>query len=78
MSMMGEFSYFLGLQVKQLPTGFFINQEKYSKELLNKFGMNNSKASSTPMSTSTQITADELEIRLTNHSTGSLLAHSCT
>ncbi|KAL6536130.1 hypothetical protein OROHE_012974 [Orobanche hederae] len=28
-----------GLQVKQLPTGIFINQEKYSKELLNKFGM---------------------------------------
>ncbi|KAL6555899.1 hypothetical protein OROGR_005187 [Orobanche gracilis] len=59
MSMMGELSYFLGLQVKQLPTGIFINQEKYSKELLNKFGMSTSKSSSTPMSTSLQISADE-------------------
>ncbi|KAL6560845.1 hypothetical protein OROHE_006022 [Orobanche hederae] len=59
MSMMGELSYFLGLQIKQSPTGIFINQEKYSKELLNKFGMRNSKSSSTPMSTSMQISADE-------------------
>ncbi|KAL6558758.1 hypothetical protein OROMI_019108 [Orobanche minor] len=57
--MMGELSYFLELQIKQLPTGDFINQEKYSKELLNKFGMSNSKSSSTPMSTSMQISADE-------------------
>ncbi|KAL6506198.1 hypothetical protein OROGR_024379 [Orobanche gracilis] len=47
------------LDVKQLPTGIFINQEKYSKELLNKFGMSTSKSSSTPMSTSMQISADE-------------------
>ncbi|KAL6580932.1 hypothetical protein OROMI_006855 [Orobanche minor] len=38
---------------------YFINQEKYSKELLNKFGMSNSKSSYAPMSTSMQISADE-------------------
>ncbi|KAL6558295.1 hypothetical protein OROMI_018645 [Orobanche minor] len=48
-----------GLQIKQLATGIFINQEKYSKELLNKFGMSNSKSSSTPMSISMEINADE-------------------
>ncbi|KAL6580408.1 hypothetical protein OROMI_008432 [Orobanche minor] len=38
---------------------YFINQEKYSKELLNKFDMSNSKLSSIPMSTSMQISVDE-------------------
>lgn len=38
--MMGELNYFLGLQVKNLKDGIFINQEKYVKELVNKFEMN--------------------------------------
>ena len=29
MSMMGELNYFLGLQVKQLKDGIFLNQVKY-------------------------------------------------
>jgi hypothetical protein len=29
MSMMGELKYFLGLQIKQLQEGTFINQTKY-------------------------------------------------
>jgi len=29
MSMMGELNYFLGLQVKQLKDGIFLNQAKY-------------------------------------------------
>ena len=36
MSMMGEMSYFLGLQVKQTDDGIFINQSKYTKNLLKK------------------------------------------
>jgi hypothetical protein len=39
MSMIGELSYFLGLQVKQSSTGIFISQEKYLKEILKKFQM---------------------------------------
>jgi len=39
MSMMGELNYFLGLQVKQLKDGIFINQAKYCKDLLRKFEM---------------------------------------
>ena len=34
MSTMGELSFFLGLQIKQLKDGIFLNQEKYIKDLL--------------------------------------------
>jgi hypothetical protein len=37
MSMIGELSYFLGLQVKQSSAVIFISQEKYLKEILKKF-----------------------------------------
>ena len=43
MSMMGELNYFLGLQIKQTNDGIFVNQAKYCKELIKKFGMENSK-----------------------------------
>ncbi|GJW63084.1 hypothetical protein Tco_0114968 [Tanacetum coccineum] len=38
MSAMGEMTFFLGLQVKQLPDGLFISQDKYVKDMLTKFG----------------------------------------
>ncbi|XP_073137667.1 secreted RxLR effector protein 161-like [Henckelia pumila] len=49
MSMMGELTLFLGLQVRQMEKGIFINQVKYTKELLKKFGMENCSAANTPM-----------------------------
>ena len=52
MSMMGELSFFLGLQVKQSKDGIFLSQTKYCKEILKKFEMENCKEASTPMSTS--------------------------
>nr|GEY13517.1 retrovirus-related Pol polyprotein from transposon TNT 1-94 [Tanacetum cinerariifolium] len=39
MSMMGEMTFFHGLQVNQSPCGIFINQSKYVLEILNKYGM---------------------------------------
>ena len=39
MSMMGELTYFLGFQVKQLAKGTFISQAKYTKGILEKFDM---------------------------------------
>ena len=36
MSMMGELSYFLGLQVSQKEDGIFICQSKYVRDLLRK------------------------------------------
>ncbi|XP_022895355.1 uncharacterized protein LOC111409547 [Olea europaea var. sylvestris] len=38
MSMVGELSYFLGLQVKQTEDGLFISQSKYAKNLVKRFG----------------------------------------
>jgi hypothetical protein len=49
MYMIGELSYFLGLQVKQSPVGIFISQEKYLKEILKKFQMEYSSTVITPM-----------------------------
>jgi hypothetical protein len=51
MSMMGELTYFLGFQVKQLKDGTFISQTKYTQDLLKRFGMKNAKPTKTPMGT---------------------------
>ena len=59
MSMMGELTFFLGLQVKQTKDDIFINQAKYVKDLLKRFGLEASKPYSTPMSTSTKFDKDE-------------------
>ncbi|XP_058726061.1 uncharacterized mitochondrial protein AtMg00810-like [Vicia villosa] len=59
MSMMGKMNYFLGLQIKQLNDGIFINQSKYCKELLKKFDMDSCKAMSTPMRFGTYVDQDE-------------------
>ena len=39
MSMMGELSHFLGLQIKQLKDDIFINQSKYINDMLKKYEM---------------------------------------
>ena len=39
MSMMGELSFFLGLQVQQSKDDIFLSQSKYCKEILKKFEM---------------------------------------
>ena len=49
MSMVGELTYFLGLQVKQMNEGIFISQSKYAKNLEKKFGLENTKCVKTPM-----------------------------
>jgi hypothetical protein len=58
MSVMGELSFFLGLQIKQAKEGTFVNQAKYTKDILKKFKMDDSKPLSTLMSTTTVLDAD--------------------
>ncbi|KAL8148289.1 hypothetical protein AgCh_005603 [Apium graveolens] len=58
MSMMGELSYFLGLQVKQNEGGTFICQSKYTRNLLKKFGMQDCSTASTPMATAIKLDKD--------------------
>ena len=61
MSMMGELTYFLGLQIKQSAEGIFINQSKYIKDLLVKFGLKDSLAVKTPISNSDTVVAKETD-----------------
>nr|GFB72541.1 retrovirus-related Pol polyprotein from transposon TNT 1-94 [Tanacetum cinerariifolium] len=49
MSMMGQMSFFLGLQVSQSHTGIFINQSKFALAILKKFRMDSCDSVDTPM-----------------------------
>jgi hypothetical protein len=59
MRMMGELQFFLGLQIKQSKEGTFVHQAKYTKDIVRKFKMEDSKAMAMPMSTTTALDADE-------------------
>nr|GEY70409.1 retrovirus-related Pol polyprotein from transposon TNT 1-94 [Tanacetum cinerariifolium] len=49
MSLMGELTFFLGIQVKQKDNGIFISQYKYVAEILREFGLIFGKLASTPI-----------------------------
>jgi hypothetical protein len=51
--------FFLRLQIKQSKEGRFVHQAKYTKDIVWKFKMEDSKAMATPMSTTTALDADE-------------------
>jgi hypothetical protein len=59
MSMMGELTFFLGIQVKKTKQGTFAHQAKYTKDLMKKFNMAELKPVSTPMSTATSVDPDK-------------------
>ncbi|WVZ97631.1 hypothetical protein U9M48_043148 [Paspalum notatum var. saurae] len=59
MSLMGELQFFLGLQINQGLEGTFVHQAKYTRDILKKFNMGDSKPMTTPMSTNTALDADE-------------------
>ncbi|GJU38460.1 retrovirus-related pol polyprotein from transposon TNT 1-94, partial [Tanacetum coccineum] len=59
MIMMGELNFFLGLQIKQMEDGIFFNQSKYIKEMLKKFGLEDSKPMKTSMSSDAKLMKDE-------------------
>jgi len=77
MSMMGELTFFLGLQVKQYPEGIFINQSKYIKDLLKKFQLDTCSTMKTPMAPPLKIDSDPdgVSVNITNYRAmiGSLL-----
>ena len=58
MSMIGELSYFFGLQIKQLKNGTFVSQGKYIKDMLKKFGMNEANVISTTIGTNDNSDSD--------------------
>ncbi|KAJ9541670.1 hypothetical protein OSB04_028176 [Centaurea solstitialis] len=58
MSMMGELTFFLGLQVRQRPDDIFISQAKYVQDLLKRFDFGGSNSAATPMPRNFQLNAD--------------------
>nr|ABF97883.1 retrotransposon protein, putative, unclassified [Oryza sativa Japonica Group] len=77
MSMIGELSFFLGLQIKQLKDGTFVSQTKYIKDLLKRFGLEDAKPTKTPMATNRHLDLDEggkpVDLKLYCSMIGSLL-----
>jgi hypothetical protein len=59
MSMMGELTFFLGIQVKQMNQRTFVHQAKYTKDLMKKFNMAELKSVSIPMSFAASLDLDE-------------------
>ena len=57
--MMGELKFLLGLQIHQQRNGIFISQEKYLKDVLRKFGMQDCKGVKIPMPTNGHLCTDE-------------------
>jgi hypothetical protein len=59
MSMMGELTFFLDIQVKQTKQGTFVHQVKYTKDLMKKFNMAELKTLSTSMRSTASLGPDE-------------------
>jgi len=59
MSFLGELTYFLGLQVQQNKDGIFLSQTKYLKQILKKYGMEDSKLVCTQMVTGCSLSSND-------------------
>nr|GEU85811.1 hypothetical protein [Tanacetum cinerariifolium] len=58
MSLIGEMKFFLRLQIHQSLSGIFINQAKYTLEILHKHGMDKGQSIGTPMAPKPKLNAD--------------------
>ncbi|GKD69295.1 putative ribonuclease H-like domain-containing protein, partial [Tanacetum coccineum] len=59
MSTMGQLTFFLGLQVKQLPKGIFISQDKYVVDILKKFDFLSIRTATTPIESNKPLVKDK-------------------
>ena len=59
-SMIGELTHFLGLQICQQDSGIFLSQFKYAKNLVKKFGLESASFVRTLMSPNVKLTVDLL------------------
>jgi hypothetical protein len=59
MSLLGELSFFLGLQIHLSNQGIFISQTKYIREMLKRFGMEHCKPVTTPMKNNCKMRKDD-------------------
>ncbi|GJT30287.1 reverse transcriptase domain-containing protein, partial [Tanacetum coccineum] len=77
MSSMGELTFFLGLQVKQTTAGIFLSQDKYVKDILNKFDFRTIKPASTPIEAHKSLVKDEEGEDVDVHLYRSMIVVSC-
>ena len=56
---LGPLHYFLGIEVVRRPDGFFLHQQRYAHELLDRAGMLNCKPAPTPVDTKAKVSALE-------------------
>lgn len=59
MSMVGELTYFFGLQLKRMDSGMFISQTKYARNLDKRFGLDYANHAWILLSTTTKLAKDE-------------------
>jgi hypothetical protein len=57
-SMIGELNFFFGFQIKKMDHETFVSQDKYLKDILKKFDMENCKPNKTPMATTAHLDLD--------------------
>eukprot|EP00253_Pinus_taeda_P016162 PITA_16162 len=62
MSLLGEMTYFLGLQIQQNEGGIFLSQTRYLKQILKKYGMEDAKLVCTPMVTGCNLSENDESI----------------
>ena len=62
--MVGELTFFLGLQVKKKKECIFVSQEKYARNIVKKFGLDSKKHAFTPMSSSTKLNVDSSDVEV--------------
>ena len=67
MSLMGELTFMLGLQIKQCEGDIFISQEKYARELVKKFGLEVANIAKTPMAHNALLDLDEIDKKVDEH-----------
>ena len=81
MSMMGELTFFLRFQIKQLKDDTFISQTKYTKDMLKIFNIEDAKPIKTPMSTQGHLDLNEegkaMDQKVYRSMIGSLLLPLC-
>jgi hypothetical protein len=59
MSLLGQLSLFMGLQIRQSIQGILVSQTKYIREMLKRFIMEDCKPVTTPMQTSCKLRKDD-------------------
>ncbi|GKA06268.1 putative ribonuclease H-like domain-containing protein [Tanacetum coccineum] len=74
-SSMGKLTFFLGLQVTQLPKGIFISQDKYVADILKKFDFLSFRTVTTPIESNKPLVKDEdgVDVHIYRSMIGSLM-----